>query len=43
MFRTLETKHNKEVFNRRDSLQASGLMVLPTLIRGGRGKPVKAG
>jgi hypothetical protein len=33
----------KEVLNRRDSFQAGGLKVLPTLYRGGRGKSVKAG
>jgi hypothetical protein len=36
-------KNNKEVHNRRDSLQAGGLTVLPTLEGGGRGRPVKAG
>jgi hypothetical protein len=35
--------HNKEVLNRRDSLQVGGLKVLPTLERGGRGQSVKAG
>jgi hypothetical protein len=40
---TLKIKLNKEVLNRRDSLQAGGLIVLPTLEGGGRGQPVKAG
>jgi hypothetical protein len=35
--------HNKEVLYRRDSSQADGFIGLPTLERGGRGEPVKAG
>jgi hypothetical protein len=40
---TLKIDQYKEVLNRRDSLQAGGLTVLPTLEGGGRGRPVKAG
>jgi hypothetical protein len=33
----------KEVLNKRGYIQAGRLRVLPTLARGGRGKPVEAG
>ena len=40
---TSNITHNKEVLYRRDSLQVGGLTVLPTLKRGGREEPAKAG
>jgi hypothetical protein len=43
LYRLLDIKNNKEVLDRRDSLQVGGFKVLPTLKRGGRGRPVKAG
>jgi hypothetical protein len=39
----IDITFNKEVLNRRDSLQAGGLKVFPTLKRGGREQSVKAG
>jgi hypothetical protein len=39
----IDKTYKKEVLYRRDSIQAGGLKVLPTLKRGGREQSVKAG
>jgi len=39
----IDVTFKKEVLYRRDSIQAGGLKVLPTLKKGGREQSVKAG